>query len=270
MKTLISGPWVGEVGWELFAWNGYVRALSRNYDKTIIIARPSSKHLYEDFCTQFISFEPVGGLADSFFMHDHNILESAKRCIIENNIKLDKNTSLFLPKRIGVPPHPHYEQGVVLGSGVVKPEYKSFGTLGETEGYDFIFHIRDRALRKEDNWCMENWQELRRLLGTDKSIACIGTKRESACLPDTADLRGIEMSSLVNILKNSGAAFGPSSGPMHLASLCELPHVVWSIPDNKARYEENWNPLRTRVLFTSEYDWHPSPGHIYKIFMEWI
>ena len=32
MKTLIAGPWVGEFGWELAAWQGYIRALSKNFD----------------------------------------------------------------------------------------------------------------------------------------------------------------------------------------------------------------------------------------------
>ena len=36
-KTLIAGPWVGEFGWELFAWHGYVRTLAKQYDRIIII-----------------------------------------------------------------------------------------------------------------------------------------------------------------------------------------------------------------------------------------
>jgi len=39
MKKLIAGPWVGEFGWELFAWQAYVRALSRNFDHTTIISQ---------------------------------------------------------------------------------------------------------------------------------------------------------------------------------------------------------------------------------------
>ena len=57
MKTLIAGPWVGEFGWELFAWQGYLRALSRKFDKTIIISRTASKALYDDFADEFISFD---------------------------------------------------------------------------------------------------------------------------------------------------------------------------------------------------------------------
>ena len=47
MQKLIAGPWVGEFGWELFAWQGYIRALSRNFEQTTIIARPGAKPIYE-------------------------------------------------------------------------------------------------------------------------------------------------------------------------------------------------------------------------------
>ena len=123
-------------------------------------------------------------------------------------------------------------------------------------------------MRKEDNWSVENWSKLRDLLG-NKKIACIGTKQESGIIDGTDDLRDIDIQELLNVMRNSTCAFGPSSGPMHLASLCGLPHVVWSIPQNKVRYEENWNPLKTKILFDSEHDWHPTPEYIYNKFKGW-
>ena len=50
-KLLIAGPWVGEFGWELFAWQAYVRALSRHFPRTLIVCRKTSEALYEDFAT---------------------------------------------------------------------------------------------------------------------------------------------------------------------------------------------------------------------------
>ena len=103
----------------------------------------------------------------------------------------------------------------------------------------------------------------------DKRIACIGTKGESGWIEGTADLRGLSLEVLFDIMRSADFAFGPSSGPMHLASLCGLPHVVWSIPDNKKRYEVNWNPLSTKVLFDSKFNWHPSPEYVFDIFKKW-
>jgi len=267
MNTLLAGPWAGEFGWELFAWQAYIRSLSKNFDKTIIISRNNSRALYKDFADLFIPFEPEGGLADSFFMHNFDFKTNLLKIIQENKIELNKNINLFLPRRIGFPPHTHYEQLMIFGEFLVKPEYICFGEKNQ-DGYDFIFHMRNRDLRKEDNWSLENWKELKSLLG-NKKIACIGTRKESLHLEGTDDLRDLKLDSLMTILRNSKCAFGPSSGPMHLASLCNLPHIVWSNNSNKLRYEENWNPLQTKVLFSSNFNWHPSAKYVYEKFKGW-
>ena len=57
-KHLLAGPWVGEFGWELFAWQAYIRSLSRHYDKTTIICRPTSHSIYTDFCRQLYVLQP--------------------------------------------------------------------------------------------------------------------------------------------------------------------------------------------------------------------
>ena len=267
MKKLIAGPWVGEFGWELFAWQAYVRALSRNFDHTTIISRPGSEALYSDFSDQFVGHMPDGGLTDSFFMHNLDFVQELKKVIMGNQIRMDKETTLFVPKRLGFPPYTHYEQYLMIGDYMIAPEYVAYGKVTPRK-YDYIFHARDRKLREEDNWSLENWNELKRLLG-DKRIACIGTKAESALVEGTEDLRDIPLGDLFDTLHNAEYAFGPSSGPMHLVSLCALPHVVWSIPNNKIRYELNWNPLQTPVLFDSSSDWHPTATTIYEQFVDW-
>jgi len=267
MKQLIAGPWVGEFGWELFAWQGYMRSLSKHYDKTIIISRENSKSFYDDFADGFYPFSPTGGLSDAFFMHNLDIKKAFMSVAKEYKISLDSNTTVLLPRRLGIPPHTHYTQHLIFGDLMIQPDYIKFGEEGISK-YDYIFHIRDRDLRKEDNWSLEKWSALRDLLDT-KKIACIGTQNESGHIDGTDDLRDIPIQELLNVMRNSQCAFGPSSGPMHLASLCGLPHVVWSIPQNKLRYEENWNPLKTRVLFDSTNNWHPTAEYIYDRFKEW-
>jgi len=268
MKTLIAGPWVGEFGWELFAWQGYIRAMAKKFDKTIIISRKNSKAIYDDFADEYVSYDPTGGDADSFFIHGVDFKNCIKEVFSKNNFVLNKDTSLFIPRRIGIPPFTHHTQHMILGNHVIQPEYISFGEKAE-EQYDYIFHIRNRNLRKKDNWNLENWEKLKHLLG-DKKIACIGTKKESGHLEGTEDLRDIALGKLFNVLKGAECCFGPSSGPIHLASLCGCPHVVWSLASDKIRYEENWNPLNTRVLFDSKYEWHPDPEYIYEQFTNWV
>ena len=105
---LIAGPWVGEFGWELFAWHAYVRGLSLNYDRTIVISRPLTEDLYSDFADEFVPYDPPGTNADAFFMHNLDTLTAFKEAVTANNIKMNKDTAVILPRRIGIPPHTHH------------------------------------------------------------------------------------------------------------------------------------------------------------------
>tara|TARA_R100000805_G_C3626273_1_gene137378 strand:+ start:7166 stop:7999 length:834 start_codon:yes stop_codon:yes gene_type:complete len=268
-KTLIAGPWVGEFGWELFAWHAYIRALSKNFDKTVIIARNASFQLYNDFCDEFYGFNPNTGLADAFFMHNLDINRALKKVIQENKLSL-KGCALAPPRRIGFPPNTHFTEEIPFGNLKIKPEYITFGSLKEKK-YDYVFHIRDRELRKEDNWSLNKWEKLAFHLKREKDvkIACIGTKKESGWIEGTEDLRDIDLSETFDVLRNAKCSFGPSSGPMHLASLCGCPHVVWSKPENRTRYQTNWNPLSTPILFLDEFSWHPESDYVYAKFKQW-
>ncbi len=267
MKTLIAGPWVGEFGWELFAWQAYVRSLSTSFDKTIIISRTKSEHLYSDFCNQFVPFDKVTGPADSFFMHNFDSKREALRIIKELQISL-KGTTLLIPRRIGMPPYTHYNDVVRIGNFNLKPKYIKFGEKIESQ-FDYIFHIRNSKLREQDNWSMENWVELRNLF-EDKKIACIGSGSQSGWIEGTEDLRDVSLSDLFGIISSSDCVFGPSSGPMHLASLCGCPHIVWGDQSKSLdRYSTTWNPLGTPVLFLGDKLYHPSPQDVFTEFKDW-
>jgi hypothetical protein len=268
-KRLIAGPWIGEFGWELFAWQGYIRSLAENFDETIIACRPSSRAIYSDFANDFIDLDPPNGLSDSFFMHGVDLNLYVKQVLIKHKDLLGKGTSIFAPRRIGFPPNTHFSEEIRVKDFLIKPRYIRFG-LEEQRKYEYVFHIRDRDLRKEDNWSLDNWKKLFNLLTTNgERVACVGTLKESGIIEGVDDFRGKPLDQVFNILRNCKTVFGPSSGPMHLSSLCGAPHVVWSIDANNLRYNTNWNPLSTPVLFLSEHEWHPTPEYIFERFQQW-
>lgn len=270
-KVLVAGPWVGEFGWELFTWQGYIRSLSEKFDKTIVLSRPSSKFLYTDFCDIFIDAHPPDGIADSYFMHGLDVAGFFKNILKENNIKLEKGVSILLPRRVGTPPWTHYSENISFGNLQASPKYIKFGNSREQE-YNYIFHIRQRGFRKEDNWPIENWRTLFSYLskGGNIKIACIGTKNSAGWIEGTVDLREENLQVSLDALRNADCTFGPSSGPMHLASLCGCPHLVWGDRTKSlTRYEKNWNPLDTKVLFLGEKQYHPTPEYIHGKFLEW-
>lgn len=269
-RLLIAGPWLGEFGWELFAWHGYIRALSEYFDETICIARKNSKHLYVDFADEVLAYDDDAGVPDMFFMPNVTIDANLLNQILqENNIDISDKQVVWCPARkIGQPPFTHHSEEMSFGSLNIKPKYVILEN--EFKKYDYVFHIRNRPLRMEDNWAIEKWSKLLKLLTiNNETVACIGTKKSSGHIPGAEDLRDIPMDELIGVLSNTECCFGPSSGPMHLASLCNTPHVVWSIMYNYERYTNNWNPHKTPNLFLGEHDWHPEPEYVYEKFKVW-
>jgi hypothetical protein len=257
-KILLAGPWVGEFGWELFCWQGYIRRMSKSYDKTIVIGRPNSKFLYSDFCDEYIEFNP-----ESFKVDMWNCYGSKSYKHLVDNIKHTNYISGIFD--IGVRYTP---SGVKDYKNLFKEQdFIKLETQKEkfkNKKYDIIFHCRNKSTGSDRNWSYEQWFNLYNLLKDKFSIACIGNK-ECFFIPGTEDLRDINLEELIGVMGSSKLIIGPSSGPMHLASLAGLKHLVWSTEHNRVRYEKDWNPFKTELIFYSEGGWNPGPKKISEI-----
>jgi hypothetical protein len=268
-KIVIAGPWVGEFGWELFAWHAYLRAIKDKYKtKMVVICNEGAQYLYNDFADEFIFYTPPNtGESDSYFRYGLDMNKNLLFSILPARYKNIK-FSWLPPRRIGNPPSTGYEETVSVGPFEIKPRYR---VLGEEKGseIDILFHARNRKLREQDNWSVSNWQELYTSLSKRYIIGSIGTTDASLHVEGTLDLRDLDLKGLTTIIRGSKAVLGPSSGPMHLASLCECPHIVWGSRSlSQDRYERTWNPHATDVIFLDKYDWHPPPEYIYEKVLE--
>ena len=112
-------------------------------------------------------------------------------------------------------------------------EFHQYSTDIEYEGYDVVFHCRNKSTGAERNWGEKKWKELLMELPDNLKIACIGND-EAFHIEGTKDLRGMDLEDLCILYKNSKLVVGPSSGPMHYASLCGAKHLVWSTEYNRA------------------------------------
>lgn len=260
-KTLLVGPWVGEFGWELFCWQGFARNLGKDYSKVIVISREGHKFLYEDFCDEFISYNPpVGSSSDSWMCKGDDEIKKS------NIIKSIKHDFILRPQNIGF--HlPH------TGRATMTPQFKAqkFVKLASDtleEGYDIIVHARNKKVGGSRNWDKKNWQDLVNLLSEKFTVATIGGA-ESFSLDNAVDRRNLPIEDTVSLMNRCNLVVGQSSGPIHLASLSEAPHFVWSSPHNRVRYENVWNPFKTPVYFYDKEGWNPNVNNIYKNILEY-
>ena len=253
-KTLLAGPWVGELGWELFCWQGYVRKKSREYNKTIIICRTGQEFLYEDFASEIYNYDSPtteANMWDGFV--DNNVVN-----ILIKNIKHD---ILLRPFNIGY----GHDKGIasIIGEEFKKQEFIKYKSDTIDRNYDIIIHPRNKIVGSDRNWNKVNWQKLVDLLLKDYTIAAIGNN-EAFKLNGVDDYRNVSIKDSVSLLNRTKLVVGQSSGPLHLASLCGTPHFVWSEEYNRLRYLEHWNPHKTKVFFHSKFGWNPTADYIYR------
>jgi hypothetical protein len=236
------------------SWQGYLRALSQNYDKIVVCAPQEHEVLYEDFCTEFIGHSLVG-LSDC--------------CLFTPATQEDKESLTALKEELA-----SVDGHIVRPTSSITINRQNFIQFGdsthctEEDRFDILIHAREPiGKHKDHSYPVEKWDEVLAPIHKKYRIGAIGTK--AYCPKWAEDRRNIPLSRLMDMMAACGMVVGPSSGPMHLASLCGANHLVWSDAavnsaiksTNKARYEKVWNPLKTPCVVL-ESGWNPEPSAV--------
>ena len=271
-KGIVFGPWVGEFGWELFAWQAHCRAIARSYDFCVVVSRPGNDYLYSDFCDLYIPFEPDdSGISDSHMnsaVTNFNIQEFLS-ATVSHDLLSNHSWQWIPPAKIGHPPYDHWRTAVhVPNAGNVTPEYRLYRGDSIGESADIIIHARNRKIREVDNWDVEKWNSVVSTLKQDYVIACIGQKSSSLALEGTFDCRGKDLKFVTGLMRTAKCIVGPSSGPLHLATLSGCPQVWWTSNPNQnySRYTSTWNPFGIKSIMLNGIN--PDPGAVIKAITE--
>ena len=248
-KLLLAGPWVGEFGWELLCWQGLVRNMSRKYDGTIVACRYSSRALYEDFADEFIDVETNSMETDGPKCHGEDIGILSKLGNVTCNKWMFPEKLKWRMESGGVPV-------------VDNQEFIVYGEEFEKNNKYVVIHARstDKVGQGERNWSDNNWAQLV-MSRPEYEFISIGTRDASYHIQGTIDCRGSYLKEVFEILRHTRYIIGPSSGPMHLASLCGTNQLVWSGHErNYDRYTKLWNPHNTDVVYLDT--WQPTVAQV--------
>jgi hypothetical protein len=252
-EVLFAGPWTGEFGWALINWQPFLRKLSRLYQKVIVSCRKGNEAMYEDF-------------AHDFLFHDiKGIFECNKALSIENPEELERIHSTIPVQADHLPS--------VGWQHFKRKEFIKFGKPTLALGTDIIFHPRGRRYGLDRNWDKGKWNVL--IEGLNRyglRIGCIGLKDETLDIEgDFIDFRDSPLKKVMDLMASTRLVIGPSSGPMHLSSLCGAPHLVWTDREkfargktNRFKYEKWWNPFDTSACILDEYGFDPPVGPVEK------
>ena len=262
-NQLIAGPFLGEFGWELMQWQGYLRQMSKFYKHVIVYGRSTSAYLYKDFASEFRAMDVSSWDTDAYLLRDFDYLKWANQFKGQDILIADNRCKEL--------------------SSIMHQDFISYGAKKKANEYDLIIHARNIPFLKGNkkkslrNWSINEWDQLCSALPQLK-IASVGIQELSYAPKGTDDLRGISTEQLCSILASSKCCVGPSSGLMHLASLCKTPHLVWTSNNNGSkrfggvayRYLRSWNPLATRVKLINEEGDQPSFEYVRQEILDFL
>jgi len=246
MKTLYAGPWAGEFGWELCSWNPLVRKKAEEYERVIVEGPPTSRFLYE-FAHEYIDNPIIPNSSDGY------------KGKLEKTACIPRGCDVFSPNWL--------KQGRLdmrsFASPFIPNPNKTWRCLATEPAFvaDVLCSFRtEKKYRKrtfsDKEYPFEMCAELvQLLLKRGLTVACIGG-HDNHYISNTTDLRGKTLEIQCAAISAARVVIGPSSGPMHLASLCKVPHVVWynrkDTSSSQARYGDHWNPFGTPYTYMQQ------------------
>ena len=257
-QHVLAGPWVGEFGWELFCYQGYLRNLHKNNSHLksfTIISRTGRGILYEDFCDTYIEWDCPGKALTGALCMDWSVENIHEKIMQELNL----DQCLWIPTQQFIINYhasgPEYDKYMKIFKQ--RQIFKDYGVHQEKLQYDVVIHARATNKRQtgNQNWPIEKWNELGETLHSrNLKVASIGIDEEAYLVPHSDNYMNQPLEVTANILKSSKCIIGTSSGPMHFATLCKCPQILISEcvesggKDNERRYKEDWNPFQTPVI----------------------
>ena len=241
-KKLFVGPWVGEFGWELFAWHGMVRAYIEShqgkFDSVTVCSRPGHELLYSGLYDRYYPFDVFSEETDRW----KNRGVDTSKIIEVINTELNEDEYEWLRPdnyRVGRTKPPH--------------RFVSFHSHSPlcSNGFDVLIHVRD--IEKCDtgyrNWPARHAERVAQaLMNQGLTVACIGLSGSSTLVPGAEDFRDIPLGRLAVLMSRSKVVVGPTAGPTHFAALCETPQVAWMTKtEHEVRVRDTWNPFKVPV-----------------------
>lgn len=251
MKKILFIPlYIGEFGWELMVWHSLFRKMKDEgaCDEIHAVCFEPFKVLYEDFADVLMFDTPQ----ERATVPKHYLSEEHVSYI--NELKKENDVVVF-------------DAGFST-AGWNQPRAHKFVSYKKDieKEYDAVIHFRNMPHRPQDNDSLE-WATklIQKLLSEKKRVALIGTSKGALDIDLPVDkFYDKPLSEVIDVINKSKIVIGQSSGPMHLAALCEAETIVWSNTELEGkregsregthsgialfeRYNSMWNPFKNKV-----------------------
>ena len=241
LKTLFVGPWIGELGWEIFCWSGFIRKLAERYERVIIACRTGHDLLYRDFATDIVHYDPKHEQTDMWKNHGEPNQNEFHRYYTEN-----------IPRVTVVQNNSYQSRWWANENWRDRQDFVPFGdVVASGTKCDVLMIVRNTTKCNSAfrNWPIEHATEFaERMQRIGFTVGCVGKSDSALHIPNTEDYRDLPLDQLAIVMANARVIVGPQSGPIHFATLCLLPQACWQTKvEHATRTETNWNPFNVPV-----------------------
>ena len=263
-SILIAGPWVNEFGWELMVWQPAVRykRMRDKYEKCYVITFKNHKYLYED-CEVFDHQQQLMDAKFGFTLPSLEMINDlVKKCIAHFNIS--EPYDLFSPRQ-----YVSFKSRIKRALKIRDTLHRNFFVSDTNlEDFDIGFHFRsfERAGDiKGKSFPPDKADQLVSMcLNSHYKVCCIGAPGYSYVPKGAINRQSEDLEISIRYMSKCRLIVGGSSAPMHLASLCHLPIVIWTGPPfDASRYFKSWNPFNAKVFLVTEQNFNPEINDIY-------
>jgi len=257
-KTLLAGPWVGELGTELFCWQGYLRSIAHRYNKVIVMGKTGHEILYEDFCSKYIEFNPDKDGSQAVEIEQRSCYNKILNVV--KNIEHDEWLKPFVMGYSGKKNH-------VLAPEFTGQRFLKLKSDSLNKKYDIIIHPRNKNSDTYRNWNKNKWKALINLVGKEYHVALIGGD-ESLTFKNVDEYKNHSLRDVVSLMNRTKLVVSPISGPIHLAALCDTRHLTWGAPIEINKCDSHWNPFRTFCYYKIIQEYDPTLDEVYEYVIE--
>ena len=240
---IIAGPWVGELGWEVMKWQGYVRkAVLEHLDETdeiIIGCRTGHDILYHDDRyagkLRFRHFEPFPAPTCCELCGDRTY-----------NEMMEAGTGdLRLPARRIMDAWDAEAKDFPKGTPIEPFESQEFVRLPKAAPNGLtVIHARSWTKMASEwrNVALAGWERLVDHL--DGDCVSVGIPGQAYHISGTEDGMGMPLDETARLMSGADLIIGSDSGPMHVAALTETPRMVIAPPREHVRFSDKWLPFK--------------------------
>jgi len=272
---IIFGPFIGELGWEIYRWSGFVRRYKKlNPHKRIIVCtRENRQDLYNDAVDGIEVFSIEGDY--STYRPDCykcNITDNMYNRIMYSLKDRHPNAFIFEPRVYNSHRRLFNQEDMdydYTPRSTNASTIKDILNISESNMIPLVIPTRHRPDMAHRNWGVDNWKTLFQLINNSNQFVCFicGTG-DSYYKPSYPHMYALEdfvredsgVSSIgltIEAMNRSKLTAGPQTASIILSNLLGTPTLFWG--HEITRHQRNENPKNTqcRALLDRTYSINP-------------